>query len=183
MKTKFNAGTLAMTAVMIAIVTVATGFLPKVPVPGTGGYVHLGDIFVFFAAFAFGPVVGAIAGGVGCALADILGGYAVWAPLTLIAHGVEGFVAGYLASKLYHGKGIGGLIVAWAGGAVCLIGLYFLGELLPVYGGFAGAVTEIVANISQALAGGIVGIPLYLLVRRAYPPIEQIAKPQTWTES
>ncbi len=178
MKVKFNATTLAMIAVMIAVVTVATGFLPRVPVPGTGGYVHLGDIFVFFSAFAFGPVIGAIVGGVGCGLADILGGWAVWAPLTLIAHGVQGFVAGYLGK----GKQVGGLIVAWLIGAICLVGLYFLGELLPVYGGFAGAVTEIIPNIMQVLVGGIVGIPLLLLIRKAYPPIEQIGMDKTWTE-
>ena len=178
MNGKFNATTLAVIAVMIAVVTVATGFLPRVPIPGTGGYVHLGDIFVFFSAFAFGPVIGAIAGGIGCGLADVLGGWAVWAPLTLIAHGVQGYVAGYFGK----GKEIGGLIVAWALGAVCLVGLYFLGELLPVYGGFAGAVTEIIPNIMQALAGGIVGIPLVLLIRKAYPPIEQIGVGKTWRE-
>ena len=174
----FDARTLAVIAVMIAVVTVATGFLPRVPVPGTGGYVHLGDIFVFFSAFAFGPVIGAIAGGVGCGLADILGGWAVWAPLTLIAHGVQGFVAGYFGK----GKKLTGLIIAWALGAVCLVGLYFLGELLPVYGGFAGAVTEIGPNILQALAGGIIGIPLTLLIRQAYPPIEQIGSAEGWEE-
>ena len=67
-------------------------------------------------------------------------------------------------------------------GAVCLVGLYFLGELHPVYGGFAGAVTEIIPNIMQALAGGIVGIPLVLLIRKAYPPIEQIGVGKTWRE-
>jgi energy-coupling factor transport system substrate-specific component len=178
MNGKFNATTLAVIAVMIAVVTVATGFLPRVPIPGTGGYVHLGDIFVFFSAFAFGPVIGAIAGGVGCALADVLGGWAVWAPLTLIAHGVQGYVAGYFGK----GKSFAGLVVAWALGAICLVGLYFLGELLPVYGGFAGAVTEIVPNIMQALAGGVVGIPLLLLIRKAYPPIEQIGVGKAWRE-
>ena len=120
MKVKFNATTLAVIAVMIAVVTVATGFLPRVPVPGTGGYVHLGDIFVFFSAFAFGPVIGAIVGGVGCGLADILGGWAVWVPLTLIAHGVQGFAAGYFGK----GKQMGGLIVAWLIGAICLVNHY-----------------------------------------------------------
>lgn len=178
MNDRFNPRTLAVTAVMIAVVTVATGFLPRVPIPGTGGYVHLGDIFVFFSAFTFGPVIGAIAGGVGCALADILGGYAVWAPLTLIAHGVQGYVAGHFGK----GKELKGLIIAWVLGSICLVGLYFLGELLPVYGGFAGAVAEIVPNIMQALAGGVVGIPLVLLIRNAYPPIERIGEGGTWQE-
>jgi uncharacterized membrane protein len=177
-KGSFSVTMLAVTAVMIAVVAVATGFLPRVPIPGTGGYVHLGDIFVFFSAFAFGPVIGAIAGGVGCGLADVLGGYAVWAPLTLIAHGVQGFVAGYFGK----GKNSGGLVLAWVLGALCLVGLYFLGELLPVYGGFAGAVTEVIPNIMQAVAGGVVGIPLVLLIREVYPPIERIGVGKTWQE-
>ena len=98
--------------------------------------------------------------------------------MTLIAHGVQGFVAGYFGK----GKKLTGLIIAWALGAVCLVGLYFLGELLPVYGGFAGAVTEIGPNILQALAGGIIGIPLTLLIRQAYPPIEQIGSAEGWEE-
>ncbi|MCX7683333.1 MAG: ECF transporter S component [Anaerolineae bacterium] len=166
---KLSARSIAVTAVMVAMVTVATGFLPRVPIPATGGYVHLGDIFVFFAAFAFGPWVGAIAGGIGCALADLLTGYAVWVPLTLIAHGVEGWVAGYLG----QGREVRGLALAWLAGAICLVGLYFLGELLPLYGGLPGALREVVPNIFQALAGGIVSIPLVLLVRRAYPSVER----------
>jgi len=102
----------------------------------------------------------------------------VWAPLTLVAHGVEGFVAGYFG----RGKSSGGLTVAWLIGAVCLVGLYFLGELLPVYGGFAGAVTEVIPNVMQALVGGIVGIPLVLLIRRAYPPIERMGAGKGWRE-
>lgn len=171
MRSKPGARSVAVTAVMVAMVTVATGFLPRVPIPATGGYVHLGDIFVFFAAFTFGPWVGAVAGGIGCSLADLLTGYAVWAPLTLIAHGVEGLVAGYLGK----GRQFTGLALAWLAGAICLVGLYFLGELLPLYGGLAGALREVVPNIFQALAGGIVSIPLVLLVRKAYPPIEHFS--------
>ena len=88
--------------------------------------------------------------------------------------------AGYVAGYFGKGKKVGGLVVAWLLGSICLVGLYFLGELLPVYGGFAGAVTEIIPNIMQAVAGGVVGIPLVLLIRRAYPPIEQIGIGKTW---
>lgn len=179
MKGKFNATTLAVTAVMIAVITVATGFLPRVPVPLTGGYVHLGDIFVFFSAFAFGPVIGSIAGGIGCGLADVLGGYAVWAPLTLVAHGVQGLVAGYLGK----GRGFGGLVVGWLAGAVCGVGLYFAGEaLVSVYGGLAGAVGEVLPNVIQFGVGGAVAIPLTLLIRKAYPPVERIGAERTWRE-
>ena len=59
---------LAMTAVMTAIVFVLTQ-VNQIPTPDEG-YVHLGDAGIFFSAFAFGPWIGAIAGGLGTALAD-----------------------------------------------------------------------------------------------------------------
>jgi uncharacterized membrane protein len=49
-------------------------------------------------------------------------------------------------------------------------GYYIAGSFLM---GMGAAVSEIPANIFQALSGGLVGAPLYLAVRRAYPPLTQ----------
>jgi hypothetical protein len=43
---------------------------------------------------------GAAAGGIGSALADILGGYAMFAPVTLIAKGIEGGLAALAAKQV-----------------------------------------------------------------------------------
>lgn len=175
MRGPIRASTLAIIAVMVAVTAVLT-FAVQMPVPATGGYIHFGDVGVFFAAFAFGPVVGAIAGGVGCAIADLLSGYASWAPLTLFAHGLQGLLAGYLGYR----KGVVGMVVGWAIGAVVLLAVYFLGEWF-VYGlGYAGALAEIGANFIQMAVGGLIGIPLVLAVRRAYPPIDRMGLGQTW---
>ena len=42
------------------------------PVPFTRGYIHLGDSMIFIAAILFGWRVGALAGGLGSALADVV---------------------------------------------------------------------------------------------------------------
>ena len=174
---KFTVTALAVIAVMIAIVAVLT-FAVQIPIPATGGYIHFGDVGVFFTAFAFGPVFGAIAGGVGCAIADIISGYAAWAPLTLIAHGLQGFLAAYFGYK----KGIVGMIVGWAIGAIVLIAVYFLGEWF-IYGlGFAGAMAEVGPNLVQMVVGGVIAVPLVLAIRKAYPPIDRIGMGKTWTE-
>ena len=56
----------------IALTCVATMFL-QIPVPGmANGYVNLGDAILLIGAFFLGPVYGAVAAGVGAALADIL---------------------------------------------------------------------------------------------------------------
>ncbi|NLB91052.1 MAG: ECF transporter S component, partial [Clostridiales bacterium] len=48
-------------------------YIFKIPVPATGGYVHLGDGIIFLAAALLGPYA-AFIGGIGSALADLMGG-------------------------------------------------------------------------------------------------------------
>ncbi len=84
---------IALTAVMIALVAVVTRFLI---VPIGAGYFNFSDMAVYFVAFTFGPWIGFLAGGIGAAIADLSAGYAAFAPLTFLAHGLQGLVAGYL---------------------------------------------------------------------------------------
>ncbi|MFO7917612.1 MAG: ECF transporter S component [Anaerolineae bacterium] len=167
---------IAVTAIMIAVVTVFT-MVARVPIPATQGYFNLSDVAIYFSAFSFGPWVGFIAGGVGAALADLLGGYPQWAILTFLAHGLEGLVAGALA----RGRNFLGLVVAWAVGTIVMMGLYFLGEGL-VLTGWGPALTELPVNLLQNVVGGVVGIPLFYAVRRAYPPIMRLARGAEWRE-
>ena len=78
--------TLALTGVMTAVIFALTRGV-QIPTP-VGGYVHLGDAGVLFTGFAFGPVVGTIAGALGTALADVTSPYAQWATFTLVIHGL-----------------------------------------------------------------------------------------------
>ena len=170
---------IVLTGVMIALVAVFTLAI-RVPFAPTRGYFNFSDVAVFFAGFAFGPWMGLIAGGVGAGLADVVGGYAMWAPLTFFAHGLEGLVAGYVAGR---SKGVAQMIIGWALGAVIMVALYFLGEASVYNMGVGPAASEaLTINIPQVVAGGIVSIPLVLAVRRAYPPITQWAEPRAWQE-
>jgi len=183
-----DARTIAVTAIMIAVVAVFTRFL-VIPI-GTG-FFNFVDVAIYFAAFAFGPWIGFVAGGVGAALADISLGYSQFALLTFFAHGLEGLVAGYLGwegSPLarFVGKGDARprMLLGWLAGTVVMVGLYFLGEAAvpAMWGGLPQALTEWPFNVLQNVAGGIVGIALVLAVRRAYPPITQMGRGPTWRE-
>jgi len=159
---------IVLAGVMIALVAVFT-LAVRVPFALTQGYFNFSDVGVFLAGFAFGPWVGLVAGGVGTALADIAGGYALYAPLTFVAHGLEGLIAGAIARR---GEGIPSMVLGWAGGAAVMIAVYFLGEAFIFRMGVAAAATEAVTvNLPQVVVGGVVGIPLVLALRRGYPPI------------
>jgi len=171
-----KASVIALAAIMIAVTAVFT-IMVRVPIPATQGYFNFSDVAVYFAGFSFGPLLGLVTGGIGTAIADLIVGAPQWAVLTFLAHGLEGLTAGLLG----RGKDLRGLIFAWAAGTVVMIGIYFLGEGL-VLTGWPAAVAEIPANLLQNVVGGVVGIPLYMAVRRAYPPIERLGQPVTWRE-
>lgn len=171
-----NTQRVATTAMAIAIVFVLVRVV-QVPIPATGGYTHLGAVGEVFVAIAFGPLVGAVASGVGAALSDLTSGFASFAPLTLIAHGLLGLAVGWLALR----KTWASMIIAWIVGGLALVVVYFVGEA-TVYGvGFAGAATEVPVNLFQ-VGLGVVGILVYQAVRRAFPQIDQMAKPSSFKE-
>jgi uncharacterized membrane protein len=168
----------ATVAVMTAVTAVFT-IMIRVPIPATKGYFNLSDVAIFFSAFTLGPFSAAIAGGLGTALADVVSGFPQWAPISLLAHGLEGLLAGLVATaaarqapEIRQG---GRVVVAWVVasfvGSVVMIGMYLAGGFV-VEGG--AAVTEVPFNVVQAVVGAVVGSGLSVVVIRAYPPVRQL---------
>ncbi len=87
---------IALTGLMTALVLVITRAF-VLPIPQTKGFFNLGEAGVYMAAVLFGPVVGALAGGIGSALADLTLGYTQYAPFTLVIKGLEGALVGVIA--------------------------------------------------------------------------------------
>ena len=100
---KTNIVDLAICAVATALVYVFTAFLIiRLPIGGEGGLIHLGNIPLFLFAILCGKKTGMIAGGIGMALFDVLSGWAIWAPFTLVIVGAMGFVVGLFGHKKPH---------------------------------------------------------------------------------
>lgn len=166
-----NPRTLATTGIMTALVLGMT--LVRIAVTPVNGYVHLGDIGIYFTAIAFGPWAGLVAGGLGTALADVVSGYAIFAPLSLVVHGLQGFVAGWIVRDSPTPARLA--LAVLAGGSI-VVGGYFAGEsLIPVFGGPAVAVGEVPFNAMQEIFG-VLGAVVYVAVARAYPRLQQISR-------
>jgi uncharacterized membrane protein len=90
---------LALIAAFTALVFLSTSLF-YIPLVSSTGFFNLGETFVYLAALIGGPIVGAIAGGVGASMADMVLGYGFFAPATLILKGLEGFVAGLIFIKI-----------------------------------------------------------------------------------
>ena len=171
----WSATKIVVLAVLTALIAVLT-LMVRVPIAPTRGYIHLGDAGMFFASFAFGPAIGFLAGGLGTGLADLLGGYAHWAPLSFVIHGVQGLLAGYIGYRQLAGR----QALGWLVGGLVMVAGYFLAEVV-LYGAGA-AIVEVPGNFIQCIAGGLVAIPLAAAIRRAWPPIDTLVMPRTWEE-
>lgn len=81
-----NLKKLVLAAMFAALSSVATMVI-QIPSP-MSGYVNLGDCFVLLGGVVLGPVWGFLAGGVGSMLADVILGYAHYAPGTFLIKGL-----------------------------------------------------------------------------------------------
>ena len=162
-----------MSALFAALACVATMSI-RIPTPGTGGYIHPGDAVVILAGVILGPVYGFLAGGIGSALADLIGGYFVYVPITFAIKGLVSLVAGLIYQKVaknrqtrYLGVILGGVI-----DIVFVAGGYFLCE--SVLYGTAGAAASVPANIIQGIGGLIISFVLYPVLL-AIPDVRQLS--------
>lgn len=159
----------ALSAAMVALSTMVI----KIPSP-KGGYVNFGDIIIFIIAALMGSTRGFLAGGIGSAMADLILGYAVYAPATFIIKGLEGFICGIIAYKNKNSKyNIGIFIFAAFISAAWMVLGYFLyeykiGGLLFANKdfGFTTAVMNLPGNIIQGVVSAAASVPFLLAIRR-----------------
>ena len=153
---------ITLIVVISALVAVGT-LIVRIPNP-MGGYFNFGDVMIFVAALTFGPLVGGAAGGLGSAIADIIG-FPVFAFPTLVIKGLEGLIAGLIANRKSVYRDVLAVVAA---GAEMVIG-YFLVEVY--LWGVGGALAEVPANVVQIAVGGLIGIPIALVLRRRLPEV------------
>ena len=141
------------TAVFSAIILFST-MLVKFSTGLGKGYIHFGDCFIYISACVLPFPYCLIAGALGGALADILGGYAIWAiptaiikilialPFALVCRNNE-------SNKILNKRTV---LMPVISGAITILG-YFVAECI-LYS-VASATLSIIGNSIQAVASGV----------------------------
>ena len=158
---------LILTAMAISLVFVATLLLNiRLPIAANGGLVHLGTAMLFIIAMLFGPKKGAIAGAVGMGLFDLFSGWTLWAPISIVARGLQGFIVGYIA--WYAGR-MGGSktfnIIAAVASIPVMVAVYYVGEAI-IFGSFIIPAASIPGNLVQNGIGLLVAIPAVIALKK-----------------
>lgn len=153
---------LCLTAMFIALVFVATKVL-QIPFVGANGYFNLGDAVLLTGALFLGPVYGAVAAGVGAALADVISPFAIYAPATLVIKALMAVVFYFIAVKPMKKQSkilirilfvVLGALVAEA----VMVGGYFVFETC-LYG-VGTAALSVVGNVTQGACGLVIAAVL-----------------------
>lgn len=142
------------TIVLCAMFTVLTYIFTMIqinPLGIPGGLVHLGNVPFFIAAILFGKKIGAISGGVGMALFDLLSPYAIWAPATLLIGLATGFVVAWIAQN----RSFLFCVLAMPAAAVVKVVGYYIAEGF-IYGNWIAPALAIPANITQVVVAAVI---------------------------
>ncbi len=158
---------LILTSMLVALVFVSTVFLNiKLPITANGGLVHLGTAMLFIASILFGPKKGALAGAIGMGLFDMVGGWLVWAPITIVARGLQGYLVGKIAwSKGRNGNSMGMNITATIISMPFMIAVYYIGEGI-LYGNWVAPLASIPGDIVQNVLGLLIAIPVCAALKK-----------------
>ena len=153
---------LVMASVLAALSCAATLVL-TIPSP-TGGYRNLGDTVVLLGAYLLGPWWGAAAGAIGSMLADLMAGYALYAPATLLIKGTMAFLAAFLYRFLGR-KGKAMILCGALAETIMIFGYWFYDALL--LGSLTGAAAGLPSNLMQAVFGLAASSALALALKKS----------------
>lgn len=140
-------------AALLLAITVVFGRIFIIPIPWTHGNVNLCDAGIFIAAMLLGPAYGGIVGGFGGLLLDLISGFTQYAPFSLIAHGLEGIISGWLYRKTSSKTGHW---LALALGTVVMVAAYFVADTIMYK--IAAGLLGIGTNLLQGIVGAVVAM-------------------------
>ncbi len=152
---------ICISALFAALITVVTAYFPKLPL--AVGYVHLGDSLVCLAAAILPLPYSFLACALGGGLADLICGYAVYAPASFAIKGLTALLFRSVLDRSGKVKSIGDReakiinlrnLIALVPYAVICVGGYFIYELF-IYG-VESAIPGLLMNFLQSVANAIV---------------------------
>ena len=164
-KMYFTTRELVFTALMTAFVFTAT-YLPHIPIPL--GYAHLGDAVIFLLALMVARRVTFFAACVGSVLADLLGGFVLWALPTLIIKFVMAEIVFRIARRRDSLAGRRNIIAALVLSSLWMAAAYTLAGAV-LYDSLTAALASSPGLLMEGLVNGVIALLLLPLLREHFP--------------
>ena len=153
-------------ALFAALCTVMT-LVIQIPSP-MQGYVNLGDCAVLLSGWLLGPAYGGAAAGLGSMLADLLSGYAYYAPGTLAVKWATAAAAGLLFRGMSR-RAVPTLPAQLISGAAAegVMAAGYFGYASLLLGKGLAAAASVPGNLVQGVFGLAAAVTVYTLLSRS----------------
>ena len=147
---------MCISGIFAALVFVVTAYLH---IPTYNGYVHCGDGLIFIAACILPMPYSIFVGIFGAMFADLLTGFAIWAPGSMIIKGLLSLLFTCKSNKIITKRN---LIMLLPAALISAIG-YYLYEVL-ITGSFTASLIGIPGSLVQAVASSIVYVVIGVIM-------------------
>ena len=151
---------LVTAALFAAAITVVTAYFLHIPIPGTSGYVHLGDALIYLAACLLPMPYAVGAASIGASLADLLTAPA-WVAPTFFIKAMIVLQFSSESEKLLSRRNI---VAACA--ATILSPTLYTCALFLMAGGEAGLVPQFIGTLIQGVGSLVVFFPIAIALDR-----------------
>lgn len=150
---ELNVKDLVITSLFIALVFVFTWLVKfQLPFAPNGGLIHLGNVPFFLAAIFLDKRVGMTAGALGMGLFDLVSGWELWSPMTVIS----ALIMGYIINKLnYKHLNLINLLISFVLVAIVKVAVYYIGEVI-ILSSFVTPLASIPGNIIQIAVSSVI---------------------------
>lgn len=99
-------------------------------------------------------------------LFDLMSGWTIWAPGTIIARGLQGYIVGKIAwSKGRNGNSIGFNLFGMMVSIPVMVVVYYLYESI-IFGNWIIPLGSIPGNLVQNAVGMVIAIPVCLVLKK-----------------
>ncbi|HOK81701.1 MAG TPA: ECF transporter S component [Clostridia bacterium] len=149
---------IAKTGIFASLIFLSTAFL-KVPI--ALGYIHAGDIVIFVSCYFLKPRYAAISAGIGSMFADLLAGYVIYMPVTLVVKALMALIAGVI---VYKKTDVYRLVTGYIFAGLFMVGGYLVFE--GFYYGWAPAIANVPFALIQPAVAIAAAVPMVLLFSR-----------------
>lgn len=150
---EYNVKDLVITSLFIALVFVFTWLVKfQLPFAPNGGLIHLGNVPFFLAAIFLDKRIGMTAGALGMGLFDLVSGWELWSPMTVIS----ALIMGYIINKLnYKHLNLINLLISFVLVAIVKVLVYYIGEIF-ILSSFVTPLASIPGNIIQIAVSSVI---------------------------
>lgn len=140
---------LVLFSILLALEIIITISI-QLPIASGQGYINLSDCLIYLSGSLITPIFGGLLGGISGFFADIILGFAIYSPFTLIVKFFSGLICGLafrISKKAFNNLSLSYLIAVILGTSI-MLGGYFLSDTI-LFGKHMASI-NILFNIIQA---------------------------------